>query len=48
LTGNESVDAMLGVVSLVMFAAIGLSITSNPKYQGFHDRLAGTYVVRPG
>jgi uncharacterized RDD family membrane protein YckC len=49
LTGNDSYDLMLGVVSFVVYAAIGLSITSNPRYQGFHDRLAGgTYVVRPG
>ena len=39
---------MLGVVSFVVYAAIGLSITSNSRYQGF-DRLAGgTYVMRPG
>ena len=49
LTGNDSYDLMLGVVSFVVYAAIGLSITSNSRYQGFHDRLAGgTYVVRPG
>jgi uncharacterized RDD family membrane protein YckC len=47
VTGNESVDVMLGVVSFAVFAAIGLSITSNAQYRGFHDRLAGTYVVRP-
>ena len=39
---------MLGVVSFVVYAAIGLSITSNSRYQGFHDRLAGgTYVDAP-
>ena len=49
LTGNDSIDLMLGVVSFVVYAAIGLSITGNPQYQGLHDRLAGgTYVVRPG
>ena len=48
LTGNEGVDVMLGVVSFAVYAAIGLSITSNAQYQGFHDRLAGTFVVRPG
>ncbi len=48
LTGNDSIDVMLGVVGIVVYAAIGLSITSNAQYQGFHDRLAGgTYVVRP-
>jgi uncharacterized RDD family membrane protein YckC len=49
LTGVDTIDLMLGVVSFVVYAAIGLSITNNPQYQGFHDRLAGgTYVVRRG
>ena len=38
---------MLGVVSFVVYAAIGLSITSNLRYQGFHDRLAGGTYVAP-
>lgn len=47
VTGNETVDVMLGVVSFAVFAGIGLSITTNSEYRGFHDRFAGTYVARP-
>jgi uncharacterized RDD family membrane protein YckC len=46
LTGTDSIDVMLGVVGFIVYAAIGLSITSSPECQGLHDRLAGTYVVR--
>lgn len=45
-TGNDDIDVMLGVVGVVVYAAIGLTIAGNRQYQGFHDRLAGTYVVR--
>lgn len=46
LTGNDNVDVMLGVLGMVVYAAIGLSIAGSRQHQGFHDRLAGTYVVR--
>ena len=47
-SGNEGVDALLSIVTLVVYVAIGITISSSPTRQGFHDRLAGgTYVVRP-
>lgn len=46
-SGNEVTDALLTVVTLVIFVAIGITISGSPTRQGFHDRLAGgTYVVR--
>jgi uncharacterized RDD family membrane protein YckC len=46
--GNEGIDAVLSIVSLVVCVAIGITISNSPTRQGFHDRLAGgTYVVRP-
>ena len=47
-TGDETIDALLRVVTLVICIAIGITISNSPTRQGFHDRLAGgTYVVRP-
>ena len=47
-SGNETIDALLRIVTLVVSVAIGITISSSPTRQGFHDRLAGgTYVVRP-
>jgi uncharacterized RDD family membrane protein YckC len=47
-SGNETIDALLVIVALVVYVAIGITISSSPTRQGFHDRLAGgTYVVRP-
>ena len=47
-SGNEGIDALLSIVTLVVYVAIGITISSSPTRQGFHDRLAGgTYVVRP-
>jgi uncharacterized RDD family membrane protein YckC len=47
-SGNETIDALLSIVSLVVCVAIGITISNSPTRQGFHDRLAGgTYVVRP-
>lgn len=46
-SGNESIDALLSIVTVVVCVAIGITISSSPTRQGFHDRLAGgTYVVR--
>jgi uncharacterized RDD family membrane protein YckC len=46
-SGNETIDALLGIVTLVVCVAIGITISGSPTRQGFHDRLAGgTYVVR--
>ncbi len=48
ITGNGAFDAGLGVVSFVVYLAIGITISDSPTRQGFHDRLAGgTFVVRP-
>jgi uncharacterized RDD family membrane protein YckC len=47
-SGNENTDALLLIVTLVVYVAIGVSISSSPTRQGFHDRLAGgTYVLHP-
>jgi hypothetical protein len=47
-SGNEGIDALLIIVTLVVNVAIGITISRSPTRQGFHDRLAGgTYVVRP-
>ena len=47
-SGNEGIDALLSIVTLVVYVAIGITISRSPTRQGFHDRLAGgTYVVRP-
>jgi uncharacterized RDD family membrane protein YckC len=47
-SGNEGIDALLLIVTLVVYVAIGVSISSSPTRQGFHDRLAGgTYVLHP-
>ena len=43
VTGNESVDVMLGVVSFAVFAAIGLSITGNAGVPGL-PRPAGRHL----
>ena len=46
-SGDDTIDALLGIVTLVVYVAIGITISSSPTRQGFHDRLAGgTYVVR--
>jgi uncharacterized RDD family membrane protein YckC len=46
-SGNDGIDALLTIVALVVYVAIGITISSSPTRQGFHDRLAGgTYVVR--
>jgi len=47
-SGNENTDALLLIVTLVVYVAIGITISSSPTRQGFHDRLAGgTYVLHP-
>jgi hypothetical protein len=47
-SGNEGTDALVLIVTLVVYVAIGVSISSSPTRQGFHDRLAGgTYVLHP-
>jgi uncharacterized RDD family membrane protein YckC len=47
-SGNEDIDGLLTIVTLVVYVAIGITISISPTRQGFHDRLAGgTYVVRP-
>jgi len=47
-SGNENTDALLLIVTLVVYVAIGVSISSSPTRQGFQDRLAGgTYVLHP-
>ncbi|NVN49509.1 RDD family protein [Mycolicibacterium hippocampi] len=47
LTGIAAVDAVLAVITLGGYIAIGVSISNSPTRQGFHDRLAGgTFVVR--
>ena len=47
-SGNEGVDALLSIVTLVVYVAIGITISSSATHQGFHDRLAGgTYVLHP-
>jgi uncharacterized RDD family membrane protein YckC len=47
-SGDEGIDALLAIVTLVVYVAIGITISSSPTRQGFHDRLAGwTFVVRP-
>ena len=46
-SGDETIDALLTIVTLVICVAIGITISNSPTRQGFHDRLAGgTYVVR--
>lgn len=46
-SGDDTIDALLGIVTFVVYVAIGVTISSSPTRQGFHDRLAGgTYVVR--
>lgn len=47
-SGDETIDALLLIVSVVVCVAIGITISSSLTRQGFHDRLAGgTFVVRP-
>lgn len=47
-SGDETIDALLRIVTLVICVAIGITISNSPTRQGFHGRLAGgTYVVRP-
>lgn len=47
LTGDETIDGLLSLATLVVYLGIGISIGNSPTHQGFHDRLAGgTYVVR--
>jgi hypothetical protein len=49
ITGNEDVNRGLGLIGLVVYLAIGISISNSPTRQGFHDRLAGgTFVLRRG
>jgi uncharacterized RDD family membrane protein YckC len=48
VSGSAVIDGALGLVGLVVYIAIGITIAESPTRQGFHDRLAdGTFVVRP-
>jgi RDD family len=47
ISANTDIDMALQIVGVVVFIAIGISISNSPTRQGFHDRLAGgTYVLQ--
>jgi uncharacterized RDD family membrane protein YckC len=47
ITENYDINMALGLIGLVVYLAIGITISNSPTCQGFHDRLAGgTYVLR--
>lgn len=47
VTGVQAIDTGLTVITLLVLLVIGITISNSHTRQGFHDRLAGTYVVRP-